>query len=159
MIALAALPAPPPRPSSGAASGPAGVFWGHMAAGLMPHRNANSPWRLSEEDYAAPSFPTFAFGVGYLLDRPLALYVAAHAENLKPRLLPLEVRPQTEGVDNVLNSCADMARLVPLPCVRVLTCALRTCALIASSRTCRQVYGWKPQRPKGTTSPTLTPAA
>ena len=88
MTALAALPASLPRPSSGAASGPTGVFWGAMAVGLTPHRHADSPWRLSNEDYAEPSFPTFAFGVGYLLDRPLALYVAAHAEKL--RLLPLE---------------------------------------------------------------------
>ena len=87
MSALDAVRASLPR-SAGRRSPPSGLYWGSLAVGLTPHRGADSPWQLTEAEFAESSFPTFAFGVGYVMDRALALYVASRADRL--RILPLE---------------------------------------------------------------------
>jgi hypothetical protein len=66
------------------------VYLGSLAYNEKPHRELDSKWRITEEEWAEPVFPPFAHGPGLILSRALFTRIDSEDDAGRIRVLSLE---------------------------------------------------------------------
>ena len=65
-------------------------YMGSISYNSEPHRNTNSKWYISYEQYSNSVYPPFAHGPGYVLPKALCVHIAKEDDIKELKVLPLE---------------------------------------------------------------------
>ncbi|KAH0461562.1 hypothetical protein IEQ34_009137 [Dendrobium chrysotoxum] len=69
---------------------PNGLLYGLISFESSPHRDKDSKWYISEEEWSNDSYPPWAHGPGYIISRDIAKFVVKGHEGGKLKLFKLE---------------------------------------------------------------------
>ncbi|KAL2922249.1 Hydroxyproline O-galactosyltransferase GALT3 [Bienertia sinuspersici] len=67
-----------------------GLFYGLISFQSSPHRDQDSKWFVSEEEWPKDSFPPWAHGPGYIISRDIAKYIIHGHQERDLKLFKLE---------------------------------------------------------------------
>ncbi|KAL0548473.1 hypothetical protein IC582_012926 [Cucumis melo] len=76
---------------SGVKSRPAtGLLYGLISFDSSPHRDKDSKWHISEEEWPNATYPPWAHGPGYVISRDIAKFIVRGHQNRSLKLFKLE---------------------------------------------------------------------
>ncbi|XP_078443770.1 hydroxyproline O-galactosyltransferase GALT3-like [Wolffia australiana] len=83
---------------------PSSILYGRIAVDSSPHRDQDSKWFVSEQEWPDFTYPPWAYGPGYLVSQDIAKFVVKGHQDLSLQLFKLEDVAMGIWVDQFKNS-------------------------------------------------------